>query len=593
MRKGKCSNGIAAVLVAAAMFNSCFLFEGDEEPPKKPAPAAKTYAVNVAETEKGVVTAPARAVPGSLVELQAAPKPVAAVAGSEDGSGSPPSLYVSSLSVTYGETGSLKNVPWKNNGTNKWLFVMPEGDVTVTAGFADKPAESTALSLPSVGSAHFTLPFSQSGNDYSVEIPHVFDKTPGGPTFFFNAKTEDPNAGVRITAESGGDDLFGKNIPLVEGETKYTVTVTAAADKKQDYTLTVSYEPDLTLGAVTLGTQDEIGKGWARSLAAAELAASNAIPVLWQTVLINAKPNADNAVLQITKTSNNGRTFEYGLFDFGTSSTSAVFDITVSRQVDLKEYKKTYPLHISRDCRADGGGVTIIKKDDVYYEVHTFTASGASSFAFRKDEPSLLGQVLVVAGGGGGGSRTSGYNDDGGGGGGGGVGYSEALALHGTTSITVGAGVEAGKTGNNSAFGSITVLGGGFGGAGYSTNDAACTGGDGGSSGGGGGGGGSAQGPAGAATPHGAVDGFKFYGNAGDKSDKNTAGGAGGSAHFVSDISGTRTEYGKGGASEGANDAANNIGAGGGGSNGNNLSGGKGGSGVVIIRFPAREPVTQ
>jgi hypothetical protein len=593
MRKRTYFDGIIAVLIAAAVFSSCFLFD-DEESSEKSVPAAKAYAVSVVETKNGVITAPVKAVPGSTVTIRAAQEPVVEAEGQEKGSGSPPpSWYVGNLTVTYGE-GSIKEVPWKNNGTNEWLFVMPEGDVTVKADFVEKASASNQLSFLSVSRPNLTLSFNSSASSYRADIPHVFDKTPGGPTFSINAKAQDPNADVRITAASGGNDLFGKSIPLVEGETEYTITVTSTAQEAKSYTLTVSYEPDLTLGTVTLGTQDEIGNGWKRPLAAAQLAAGP-IPVLWQTVLVNVQPNAKDVDLSITKTGTDSRKFESSdgsaLFDFGKSSTPAAFAITVSKKVGSKTYTKTYPLNITRDCRADGGDVTIVKQNGVYYEIHTFTAN-KSTLAFRAGESALLGRVLAVAGGGGGGGRNSvSEPDEGGGGGGGGVGYSAALALTGTVDIMVGKGGTTGQAGGDSRFGNIIVQGGGSGGNGYAS---ATTGGNGGSGGGGGGDSGTTQGVGGKAIAHEAVYGFDFYGNPGDLSTTGSAGGDGGSAKFTSDISGTSTEYGKGGTKGGKN-AADHLGNGGDGSNGNasNYKGGKGGSGIVIVRFPARAPVTQ
>jgi hypothetical protein len=87
MRKRKCVSGIAVALAVAAAFGSCFLFEGGEEPPGKTVPAAKTYAVSVVETEHGVITAPARAVPGSMVAIQAAPDAAGEVDGNVQGGG--------------------------------------------------------------------------------------------------------------------------------------------------------------------------------------------------------------------------------------------------------------------------------------------------------------------------------------------------------------------------------------------------------------------------------------------------------------------------------------------------------------------------
>jgi hypothetical protein len=238
---------------------------------------------------------------------------------------------------------------------------------------------------------------------------------------------------------------------------------------------------------------------------------------------------------------------------------------------------------------ATGGTPTVAKVDGIYYETHQFTSTTTGqTLAFTNNVPAgLKAQVLVVAGGGGGGNSTTIYADQGGGGGGGGVGYAESFALAKTTNVTVGAGVGAETNGKDSSFGTVTVKGGGAGGSGGGQSNLAGK--DGGSGGGAGAGDASIVANGGTAVTYGSVSGFTFYGSAGAASGE-VAGGAGGSADFESDISGTKTKYGNGGVANGG-DAAANIGAGGGGSKGGDRSvkgpaGGTGGSGIVIVRFP-------
>jgi hypothetical protein len=241
--------------------------------------------------------------------------------------------------------------------------------------------------------------------------------------------------------------------------------------------------------------------------------------------------------------------------------------------------------------------------------------------------------ILVVAGGGGGGGSTSG------GGGGGGVIYQTAYALTPATSysVTVGAGglgsqisnngAVNGTNGGNSAFGTLTAIGGGTGASGKPSGSRNAL------AGGSGGGGGyyygndiipmlNAAGTAGQGYPGGSVigTGTAYWGGAGGGGaggpganfdrDVPDAGGAGGPGVACS-ISGSSAYYGGGGGggqyvnstSPGgiggggnggdgeyinATSGAPNTGGGGGG-NGRyqyGAGGGNGGSGIVIVRIP-------
>ena len=232
---------------------------------------------------------------------------------------------------------------------------------------------------------------------------------------------------------------------------------------------------------------------------------------------------------------------------------------------------------------------------------------------------SVTASYLVVAGGGGGG----GYNN-GGGGGAGGL-QSGITSLNPTLSytITVGAGGTGGATGSpatgsngsNSQLGSLTAsVGGGYGGGfnGSSSYTAA-------NSGGSGGGGGAISGPG--------ASGTSGQGNAGGNGVSNASGGGGGAGAIggngggtnvsgnggngtASSISGSSITYagggggsaqstgtqGTGGTGGGGNGTINaagnagtaNLGGGGGGLySGSSYAGGSGGSGVVIISYPA------
>lgn len=284
------------------------------------------------------------------------------------------------------------------------------------------------------------------------------------------------------------------------------------------------------------------------------------------------------------------------------------------------------------------------------YNYHICTSSGTFT-------PSFTGniEVLVVAGGGGGGM------DMGGGGGGGGVLTSTTYAVTAATGITVtvgagGVGAPSGGTngqtndhqftiaatqGGNSVFGSLTAIGGGFGGSSYRAYTPGIAGGAGGSGGGssgyndtagtflggagtagqgfrggnstaayfsGGGGGAGAQGVDATAQPNGgagilnAILGVNYYwsGGGGGASyslatggNGGLGGGGGGALGFTTGGAGLNAgDPGGGGYAgtqaqcHGGNAGQNTGGGGGGGSHYNRSNyGGNGGSGIVIIRY--------
>jgi hypothetical protein len=273
------------------------------------------------------------------------------------------------------------------------------------------------------------------------------------------------------------------------------------------------------------------------------------------------------------------------------------------------------------------GGDTV--QDIGGYRIHTFTTVGTSTFT---PATSGLVEVLVVAGGGSGGVRHSG------GGGAGGLIYNPSFPVSGAVTVTVGdggaarlgtAGSGPGNSGSNSVFGSLTAIGGGYGNAG--------AGGSGGS-----GGGTWNNNPVGAGTAGQGNNGA--FGSLGPFSNENTYGGGGGGGAGAPgtpstsvapvtagsggnglqySISGTPVYYAGGGGgstttTSGSNAVGGNGGLGGGGAGsglvngilvvdgiagtngtgggggaggwsnpaGANYSSGKGGSGIVIVRYP-------
>jgi hypothetical protein len=256
--------------------------------------------------------------------------------------------------------------------------------------------------------------------------------------------------------------------------------------------------------------------------------------------------------------------------------------------------------------KASGGN--IIDYDGTYW-IHTFLTSGTFT-----PQTGLTCDYLVVAGGGGGGARRSG--------GGGAGGYqTSTLSVTATTyNVTVGAGGAGGAnagggvafqgtTGSNSIFSSITSDGGG---GGASQNSGLTNGINGGSGGGASragtvGTGVSGQGNAGGtgqngANPDNGGGGGGGSGGAGGNMAVGPTGGTGG-AGSSSSITGsavTRAWGGVGGgftnmgtAASGSQgnaagaSAAANSGGGGNGTVEDSLAGGSGGSGIVIIRYPA------
>ncbi len=231
---------------------------------------------------------------------------------------------------------------------------------------------------------------------------------------------------------------------------------------------------------------------------------------------------------------------------------------------------------------------------DGSYVVNKYTGAGSTVFALPSNITSA--EVLIVGGGGGGGEGQAGFSY-GGSGGGGGVLAGTLTSLSGSYTVTVGsggaaatAGLSQGGSGGNSAFGSYTAYGGGYGASG-ATNS---IGGSGGSGGGGVGGGGvgSLYG-AGSATQT-SQSPLTGYGNSGGGSAARWLTGGGGGAGGVGgannnyaangmsfNITGSSVTYALGGWTGGGAGAAN---LGNGGGSGDSWAS-AGGSGTVIVRY--------
>ena len=332
--------------------------------------------------------------------------------------------------------------------------------------------------------------------------------------------------------------------------------------------------------------------------------------------------NADTAASWVSSdTTNTVVTQETTIKQEGTGSVKVATTAEVSTTLDLMEYAYDHVAQTpaSNNISATGGTITYSGG----YTIHTFTSSGT----FTVNSGSGNVEYLVVGGGGGGG-RHSGA---GGGGGGFRTATDYAVTAQGYT-VTVGAGGASlygtyptqggglGLNGANSVFDTITALGGGGGGWASAIGNVGGSGGGSARALGVGAAGTAGQGNAGgtssiSGTPYPAAGG----GGAGaiGGSPTTSAGGAGGSG-LASSISGSSVTYagggggnvqdtypsgggagGSGGGGAGAGSDSNygydgtaNTGGGGGGAHYNAPAAGtdtrssRGGSGIVIVRYP-------
>jgi hypothetical protein len=278
----------------------------------------------------------------------------------------------------------------------------------------------------------------------------------------------------------------------------------------------------------------------------------------------------------------------------GTAPSSAgTYNFTIRATGAGVNTDRTFTATISA-FSATGGTITNVNG----YTIHTFTSSGTFTILGN-----TTAEVLVVAGGGGGSTTT--YC---GGGGAGGLLHTTSYSLTtGTINVTIGnGGSPGGGNGGNSVFGSLTAIGGGYGGGPSQAGGAGGSGGGGGHAGAVGGAGTAGQGYAGgtgynaSSASGGAGGGASGVGANGVVNSGGSHGGDG----LQFDISGTPTYYagggaggvenggypsgtgglGGGGRGRGASGAATsgtpNTGGGGGGG-----GSGAGGSGIVIVRY--------
>jgi hypothetical protein len=520
---------------------------------------------------------------------------------------------------------------------------MPEADVAVSATFV-KGGASNKLSSLSVSRGVFTESFSGEKTSYRVNLPHIFDEPPENLSFSIGAVAENPNAEIKITAPSNAQtDLSQSEIPLVEGLTAYTVTVTLPKSPNvppQTYTVNMSYAPDLTLGSVTVKPADTDVTNWQRTLLETEMLTSPTVLFPWPAAALAAVPHdnnlAHNPAVVIRRISGKGSlgnivstdgiatvTHDFTMNTVG----QAVLGITIHKTVNGEAYASPeYRLTLDRDFWAipnQGSRTFINPSKGVYYELHTFKTVGNHVLYFKDGAPAqaVTARVLVV--GGGGGAGRGGYPSSGAGAGG--MVEHDAFQMTDMSyAVTVGAGGlggtgtatdKNGKNGGDSSFGTIKAYGGGasYGRLSYianSTNYKASnmgTGKSGGSSGGGYSSAAVKPGEGGHAAQPG---GYGNQGGACTNDDDYAAGGGGaggpgskgalkeglsvsyGGAGRKNDITGLSVTYAAGGntkhdAGTGVHGAANTGNGGGGTREG---SGGNGGSGIVIVRLPLKIP---
>jgi hypothetical protein len=610
----------AAVMAAMAVIVSCSAAGGSIDSGGDDGTKG-LYSITVASgIQNGKITASRSAANANqTVTVNAVPAEASIAESSSGGGGGSNNenlsqWYLTTLSISY---DGGKAVQYTKTATNRWTFDMPPGNVVISGTFSQTPVASVNLEILSVSvNSTITPTLEYEVYEYTAKIPHIYP-TDTNQKFSIIAIPEDPDATVSISPES---QESGGEFPLNEGTSEYTITVTKDGLGKNTYKFTVDYEPDLALKSITLSsTQDETGE-WTHTI---PLQDGQTLTIPYNTVTIAAIPNDGEVALEASKTGGEGVlgsgaaadtwTLEYS----ETGNTYALYStVNIKSTKNIPSggnYEKDFTLKFEKIVDEDyptsfwatstgGGGVSIVKgADDQYYEVHTFTADGTLNF---NENPNLTAWVLVVAGGGGGGSA----NYKSGGGGAGGVVENKNYTLTAQSyNVVVGlggpGGVESvnadgniirghGTNGGFSQFGQdvqgIKAYGGGGGaGAQWSISP--------GLAGGSSGGGNSSLPviPGEGGTSYGHIGGETYSGGnsspgagGGGAGGQGTSGGPGGLG-ISNSISGKQLTYAAGGGTATKTRGANNTGNGGGG--GHMSSGGNGGSGIVIVRFPAKQ----
>jgi len=478
--------------------------------------------------------------------------------------------------------------PAKAAGSYLVFVVNPDGAVAIIAPgiqYSTMPAFSTAAGSVANNYEYATLTASVAANSDSNVV--------------YTTTSGDLPSGVTLASNGA---LTG-TLPTVASPTTYSFTVSAidAENQSADRTFSITVHPDaVTWSAPANNSSYTLPTGTA--ITALDLDATSAA----------GKAITYSAVGLPTGLSVSGNTI------VGTPSTAGSFSANVVATANVTNKTAnvvlSYTVEVPVAFAATGGTITTVNG----YTYHTFTSNG--TFAVTDTEGAVTVDYLVVAGGGGGGG-TDGNGVAGGGAGG--YRSSTFTPSIGDYQVIVGAGGTGGAAGgsagsagaNSSVFGTTSAGGGGGGGRyagpssggsgggsepfnntpgsgnvpsvspaqGYAGGSAPATTVTGRPGGGGGGAGG--VGTNGVATKAGNggigrqwLDGNYYAGGGGGGINSSTAGQQGVGVH------GGATAIYAGSASANSGTGGGGAGAGGGNSS---IPGGNGGSGIVIIRYPA------
>jgi hypothetical protein len=495
---------------------------------------------------------------------------------------------------------------------------MTPGDLVITVEFTTEADEKTAyLGSLYAGSGVISPDFARDNYDYTIAVPF------GTEEFSISAQAENPylEPELRQLSPESGDKELDDELTLTEGLNEYTITVTSQdGSATKEYRIKAVKLPDLSLADFKITA----GMDFEQYLPPFD---TQSVYVPYANgITVVAAANGAGAAVNSPVSANNLKVNE-----------PTAVTVTVSKTlsgVDTSLTAKNYILNLyygegmPPDPLSEGGYVSFVPGNNganSYDEVHTFLADTAAaggqaaySLVFKDSTYPLTVEVLVVAGGGGGGS-TNGATSSGGGAGrfvyhpAFNVSGNGAWDSAGTISVKVGAGGSGGGSGGgqggnggvsefvrHSGYKIITPGGGGGAGNGGTARP--------GNNGGSGGGShynyptnaapGSYRTTASAGTaPN--EDGVLNLGNGGHSYRGGGAGEASGGGEGIgaqSAISGESKWYAGGGSTGGSEkygaglfangDSGTGDGGGGGNGGGNPRAGGKGGSGIVIVRFP-------
>ncbi|MDR2445029.1 MAG: cadherin-like beta sandwich domain-containing protein [Spirochaetaceae bacterium] len=387
--------------------------------------------------------------------------------------------YVEKIEGSYSKGGNTKSFSgFTPSNTNEWTFRMPDGDLTITITFTDKPyGESAYLESISASSGTISPEFRRDTLKYKITVP--YDVT----ELSIYAQAENPNSTLELWENS--TDLkkcsFDESLNLTEGLNLYTISVTSQdKENTEEYIIDIILLPNLTLKTLQINNNGETVQNLLLDVSPQTVF----VPYTEGSTVVFAEAydvEADVDIDPVAIDSNE-------ITNLINTSIAKEVTVTVSKTLESEKYSKDYILELyyresmAPPHLAEGGYISFIPADgvDAYYEVHTFMETGYLLF----DENmtwDVAADILVVAGGGGGGGTVAvnSYNQDyGGGGGAGGLLYrtGQILPTGSPILIKVGNGglgggvVSPGNNGEESAIGDIAIAPGGGGGGGGGSN---------------------------------------------------------------------------------------------------------------------------